>query len=977
MEKVATVKLYKPFSLDNYYQERDDFIHKLAADFEAKTPEAQWNILIKQFGDTSDRFRKKLNLFIKNRKTRNYNIFNMSYADCVTYFKDFCFVFKTDNPNYKLDRNQTEQFLKDLLKAMNSSEKGLATAFEWLLQLYRHDKSNWIESSLNKARCQVLEHLCNDYLESYGIDPVQAPQTLKIFCALADEHKLGIKIKHYLRDGYIYPADKEQIRQYFINHYPQLFIKQYENLALDILCQQLLEEVNQLVCQQQAIEEQRQLSEQKYNLLTQHLSQRLGLPENSDLKALGIVDNGTPVKLKKNATCYAKFRELLTEKLVKEGYFVNFDNISQLSARKIAALKLRNGVTLDALLELNTGLGEYEAQNDSKTAQLLAKHTTVILQYPEILLKRIKKSSHLISILPLNIKANSHFVSQIIIELNKLLLEAYRSDDHAAINNYLRGLFELAKTDSDLLLTLSNEIKNSDHFALRLVEFDGLLLKILPDKFRQQPGIVEKAIVQNPLALLYAYPPAQTNPLLINRALNKINHNIALGPISYHRALVESYTRMYNLLPEEFRAEFILFNELPINNQECINDFIQSKQQIDAILQLINQPHLSTLATARLSQQLNPELLIRIIQHRTKQHFPPLPYCKNQTIVKHFSEELKEKKIKWSKEYLPVRHQACELYHVTQCKKNNNDIVNYLSTNDYWYLAMIKHHRDTSGAFKNWRQFWEQLFLVVKNTASILFSLAKMAAVGIAGIGLALLANALIANMVSMGLFFGIIALAGLAPIIAAKWGNRPTMAITVFAAIISVATVALDACLGLSASIFIIYEGLKLPRLIKELVGNTINLFARSFLSLFSASDSPTSKNRSEKNVQFTCEEIIARLKLISTPSAQQKSYVLELLLEKINSSIEQSLAENTLQPEQVDSAFAELLDTPYDIIYQNQIRRVSFSQISDTPRTKLDQFIISNETSTTKLSFFGTSSTALFRNQRFTNHPSPTAVM
>lgn len=973
MEMVATTKLYEPKSMAEYNTAKTAFMRQIALDSEPLSIEEQWDLLISQFNKSTPHFEDRLTAFKETRKKINYSLFNMPVADCLAYFKDFYFLFLNDEPHFKLSTEEKKQLLQAIDDAIKTSEKGLRTRFEWILQQFRK-APDWVSNVLCKTRCNLLQRMQQDYSDTHKVDDALRIQVLNVMSELADEQGLGINLQHYFKDSYTAFTDKESITHYFLKQYPRLFITEYEEPVVDILCQHLLSEMVTLFGPVGINWETQPIiiSEEMLHTFGRYLASRLSMPD-IDAHSLGILDNKYPYTLKIKGACLGIIRVLIKQKLLNEGYLIPFEQITSENLAVANILKLRKNERLSSIIDFKEGLATYNGDNGSEIAQLMMRHTKTLLHYPELLLSQIENHPSLLLLLPQELKTNPCFLEQSIKLLDRLLVTALDSRDDRRINQLLSCLFRLTTEDSSFLSKLSIQLLNDRRIAYELVSIDGLLLRILPPVLKRDQDIVDQAIKQNPLAFLYTNHFINLNNQMMALAMRDMDMvgGIPGSRREYNKAVEQNYASLYNCLPVELQSDFPQSFQLTIANNARIAQLITCMRQIKAIHTLINAETLSSNSVIALTQALSPLLLIKIIKQRKALSLPPLPYCDDFTVVDSFYNALKEKDIDcWQEGYASVKKQACELNRVYfgYDETYEKSAVGYLARTDSWFIAMLQHQRYLTGSFKNWEQFWSQVLLALKTTAALVFSIAKLAVVGIAGISLAIFVNVLIAKLVPLTVFFGLLLFAVIGPLAASYIGNRALMGTTLALSLITSTIAALDVYIVTGTVIFYVYEGLKLPFLIKELINANITLLMRSIKYIFSSSDWKQTP-LPDADLSRKCEDSIMRLKMIDNPSAQEKARVLETILKEINHDMREGLSKGTILPEQIESELARHLNVPYTMSYQGKRYQVSFYQIASIRRSNSMQFKIPEELPSPKLGFFSPSTMKMLPPCQFTD--------
>ena len=558
MTMLASKKLYQLMSLKEYNTAEQTCIKSLAQDYETKSVPEKWDIVLGIFKTLAPEYSDKLTSFQSARKNTNYNLFNLSLPDCLNYFEHFYFLYTTTDSRFKLSNSQKKLLLESIDDAMGTCETGISTRFEGVLQQYRTDL-DWVTNVLSKSRYQLLLGLQDAYNTTYRIALSLRVHVLKIMTQLASEAGLGIQIEHYIKDAFAYLVDKAQITQYFEEHTPKVYTKDYEEEVVNILSQHLLFELQELFCTDATNWEKETLlipTARVQEFMT-FVNNRLGLTEVSPIESLGELDEDNAYCLKNKKETYALLQEFVQKKLIQDQYVIPFSAITKENATLAHTIQFKKGVTFSTLLKINQTLLSYTADNTDLIAQCLQKNSQTLLNYPDLLLSHIKAYPELLRLLPRSLETNAYFLKQTAAAIDKALcLTISTGGSLTQANKLIKPLLRLIKHNPHLVSTLSTPLLSYEPFALSLVAIDGLLIKHLPESLQQEQHIAHSAIRRTPFSALYAS--------------QQIIASIPLQEGIQLNAALESTKKTYIALQKQLKTFYQLdFPECPLGDSEA------------------------------------------------------------------------------------------------------------------------------------------------------------------------------------------------------------------------------------------------------------------------------------------------------------------------------------------------------------------------------------------------------------------------
>jgi hypothetical protein len=966
---LPTNQLYKLMSLTEYNEAKQVYIKATASNYHDKSVAERWDIVMERMKKLAPEMDEKFENFRKTRKETDASLFNLSLADCLNYFENFAFLYETKDERFKLSVSERKKLLEAVDDAMGTCETGISTRFETVLQQFRTDL-NWVTNLLSKFRYQLIIGIQDGYNEKYHVGDALKTHTLKRMTYLASD-TYGVPIEHTMTDVYAHLTDRNQIASYFNRNAPRVFTQEYEETIVEMLAQDLLSQIQKLYCPDEFNWDEEGLvipASDVSEFCKFVMGNRLGLSPEVPYSVLGTLDDedemdGRPhdptysFTLKNKGETLELLRELVTKKLIKEKYFVPFDEVTNANIKNIKDVRLR-GIELYDLVQLNEAMLN-SAQNPAAAAKLLQRHSGVILNYPELFLGAFEKNPKLLNYLPRTLKNNEYFLEKIIPIVDKLLVAGVEDSEELT-----RTFLRLFKNRQGLVDKLSPELLRNDKFVYALLQQDGLALCSLDEPCKGRELFVEAAVRQNPLALLGASSEQQKNPHLDALALQSSWFKSLGWNQNFPEAIPFVYTELHEQLPYMFKSSFdaphFPFPVKFMNNPQLLNSKLEAMR---ALSHLSNHPGTISIGTvARMSQFISPEELQVVISFRSNQGYPSLPYCPNAGAIEHFTSSLKEQGVFWNNwidDAPTLRMTAAEHMRFNHDDDAYGDSATSLfANNQKWFLAMVQHQQNTTGAFKTFKQFWLKLKPLLDQTAALIYEAAKFLLFASLGITLSVLANHVVFTLLPAWAVLALCVFA-ISPLFAPFFNSRAyTMASTVLS-MISGGILFLGQLLIVGTAVYGFIEIIKLAGSSFEVLGTGFSLLSRGLQTLFGSSD-PVFQNNVD--LRGRCENSITRLELNESVSAQEKADVMRSIFDKIDQEVSISTDLDGKQ----EKEFATRLSKQYPVELDGKARNLSFFEVAAISRSNSTPFDLDKPKSSGYFSFFRTATTNMLPDER-----------
>ena len=891
---IQTNKFYTIPRYEAYHQTKREYIQAIDPAYDNKQTGEKWTLLMTRLANSLNEdhipnglqvgtFRERLAGFKTTREGTSNSQFNVSLTQCVNYFEEFNFLYNTTDPRYKLTDAAKKDLLTSINEAMGVCETGLNGRLYTALQAHQKE-SDWIQNELVKARCETLRMLHTQY--GGGNHDVHSYNAL---VHLANNAQLGIPQQEAILDAHAGIVDSSRLTAFFNEHYPVLFAT-YEKQMEDNLTNHYLSELTTKLAIDSA-----QWSAGTVTIpfiQTRDISDSItayfqGARTDHVLYALGDLsdDDYTEYTLKSKEEVAKIIKGLVAQKLIVDQYLVSLDDIAN-DRTAHPNLRLKTGVVLDELIDLHNALKEHDLQqiNDK-----LHQNPVILMSYPELVINHIDSNPAILSNVPRWLRANTRFIDSSMAVLNQLLCDAISAHNEDAIRNLTAQILNLIQSEYGYLQQLSKPVFTHPIVAKMLIEKNGLLFAYLNDALQNDSDLRAQAEGQH---LFGAY---HTNAI-INKGVDMI-----LG----------AHFNARRSLPYQYRNE----PSLALSQQNVpIHRAIANFLRIKAFIALLTPGTLTLREVCAHVNDLNPDLLLKVIHYRKINHLPPLPFFDNENTCKDlekFNQELTDRlDPDWSHDYLSIKRRACEQENFAFIRDPFavKNAVTFLSKADRWFAGFNQYHTYQS----NNEKLWARLMIAARALCDLVITMAK--------IGLYVAAIYYVYPVI-----YAIVQLY----IVPATLTYFCLWLVNIFLQNSLIATVndviwrlvTLDAEFLLAMIFNICFQIMPLYTAIigtldapMAILGMLTNVF--SYL---------TSKNEYlAGTLEDTCENTVVRLEGINEASAQDKADLLRALLTQMKTEV---------SSEQGHS-FTDLLDKKYPNTYQGATHNVSFSDVASKRR-------------------------------------------
>jgi len=852
---LPTDKIYKMVSLNEYNEAKKTTINKLAFNYAGKTDEEKWDLIhtkllrlvpqsefttrttvrkpdgtaVKNPDGSNEENPSKWEKFQSDRKTGDANLFNISLHDCLDYFENFYFLYTTEEEKFKLNTAQKAKLLEGIQDAMGMCETGISTRFEMVLQLYRTDL-DWVTNCLSKQRYELLHRLHDKYnAENNTLNSVHI-HILRIMMQEAEAANLGLKVEHSIHDIFnnLRNFNHAHIRQYFRKHAPLLFKNDYEANVLDTLSQHLLFEINEIYQPLNGGDWARQgrtLEGEDITAFNKFIDDRLGfIGAGAELGEFN--EDYTEFTLKPKAEFFKLLTGFVEQKLTREGHCIPFHKLTRKFESELQGLRLKQGVTLSALIEVNEAILTCNAEHMKTCRAALMKHTQVLLQYPELLLSRIKKDDmSLLLSLPKVLISDAYFLEHAVARLDILLTEAIQVGDSQHQVHLTKQLLRLVKHDRTYLKQCSESVR----------------------KLHAVKAVFAPFISQEDLRNKYE---AKRNQVPVDLE-NLTNLSLIISG------------SLYSPVSEKQEAEFY---------------------KVEAIAALTKNTHVGFSQTARFAQALTPNVLIKIIEYRKKNNLPALAYCNDVSGLERFQAELLTQNIKgWTKNGLnAIKKQASDHVRLGYDKPlyGADSAAKSLTKTDFWFVAMARHQHAHSGGFKSFNQVWRSLAHNMKLMADVLMRIAEMLATLMAGIVMFVLLFALI-NSIPPVIYWSICLLSIFGVYLAQQANDRFLSQVLLVSSLIS-SFILMAPYIALAVALYSNYtQYLELEPVANVFFDASHVFFVRMYEVFFPGTSTHTPQQTDDEQAQ--CDETVADIAVTDENTSQEKIDALMTLQDKM----------------------------------------------------------------------------------------------
>lgn len=901
---IQTNKFYTTPTYEHYHIIKNAHLHTIDTQYSDIPKEKKWALLMTQFADSLrpvhmpdnieiQIFQENLAKFKIKRDGTSISHFNLSLSQCVNYFEDFIFLYNTTDPLYKLTDTAKKDLLKSINEAMDVCETGLNGRLYSALQAHQKE-SDWIQNELVKARCETLRMLHTQY----GGEDVH---TFNKLVQLANQAQLGIPQKEEILDIHAGMVDSPRVEAFFKEHYPALFAT-YEKQIEDSLTNHYLSELattlgidNTAWADGHVTIPYRQTEDISGSINAYFQS----VHTDGILYDIGnLHENGTDYVLNTKQDVAKKIKDLVHQKLINDKYLVTLDQIAK-DPKIHQDLRLKNGVKLDELLNIQEALKQ---NNHQQVQDKLQQNPLILISYPDFLISEISSNPAILSSIPRWLRNDTRFVDSSMIVLNQLLCEAISADNREEIRLYTTQVLNLIQSEYGYLQHLSEPVFKNPLVAAMLVEENGLLFAYMDQSLQENtPELRAQAEGQDRFGAYHAGPSIEKGSDMI------------LG----------AYFNAHKDLPGEYHNEPGLSSPNP---QATIHQSMANFLRIKAFIALLKTRELTHHEFLIHVNDLNPALLLKVINYRKANQLPPLPFFDNIRTceaLKKFNQEITTQLgIDWSQDYLSIKRRACEQENLAFIRNPLalKNAVTFLSKTDGWFTGFNHYHLyQTSNEL-----LWSKITTILTALYSLIVSIAIISILVVFLYYVSPIVDAFVAMYVYQAIF----AYLGLS-LINLFLNSRliATVNDILFKAI------SLDYTFWLVVTGIILMELLLIVSPVEKIVSSVFALLdpMTNALSYFF-----TGKNEySAETLESTCENTVIRLDGISEASAQGKSELLRGLLIQVKTDVNSDPGHS----------FKELLDKKYPVTYQGLRHNLSFSEVASMRRAHCGEFKVSDQ--------------------------------
>lgn len=898
---IQTNKFYTVPKYEAYNRAKKTHIESMDIDYDSKQTGEKWTFLMAQLasslgqehmpnGEQIIQFQTRLAAFKTKREGTSNSYFNLSLTQCVHYFEEFHFLYNTTDPHYKLTDAAKKDLLKSISEAIDVCETGLNGRLYTALQAHQKE-SDWIQNELVKARCETLRMLHHQF----GGQDVHVYNKL---VQLANQAHLGIPKKEEILDIHAGMVDSDRLEAFFNQHYPALF-ERYEQQTEDSLTNHYLSELATTLGINSAewAAGRVTIPVEKTGDITHSITAYFqGIPTEGIHYALGdLSEDDMQYTLKSKQDVAKTIKGLVAQKLMAEQYVVTLDQIA-VDRTIHPHLRLKKGVVLDELITLNQAL----KQNDPQQIQdKLQQNPLILMHYPDLIISQIQSNSAILSSVPRWLKTDTRFIDSSMVALNQLLCDAISENNENAIRDLTFHVLNLIQSEYGYLQQLSEPVLKNPIVGAMLVEKNGLLFGYLHSSL-QDDSSLQAQVERQDLLGVYKEPGIKKGVEITS----------------------EAYENARKSLPNEYQ------NEPGLGSPNPTLPYHQSRAnflRIKAFIALLTPSALTNREFFEHVNDLNPSLLLKVIEYRKRNALPPLAFFdhdKTYQELKQFDQEITSRLAPdWSQDYLSIKRKACEQENFgfirnPFAKKN---AVTYLSKTDTWFAGFNQYHVYQSSH----ERLWERLAIMPSALYRLFFSVAKIC------FWAAVLEHVIpvLTPIIAMYFWQGFLTCIGLSLL---NFFLKSPFLSTVNQVIWRVIWLDFDLWLSAINTIFIqCYHAIIALLDIVDCTFALLGLISNAFSPLFSQNEYIAG------TLEDRCENTVLRLDGMNEASAQSKGELLRELLTQVK-------AEANREP---NRSFRELLDTPYPITYQGQMHAVSFSEVASKRRAHYGEFKLGDQ--------------------------------
>lgn len=882
-------KFYAVPAYKDYLQAKKDTLESQFSNYQGMSTQEKWTVLMEAFKDSLQEndmsceelkhFRQELSAFTSKRKETAVSYYNLSLQQCVNYFEEFLFLYTNTDARYQLNSFERKTLLKAIQDALGTCETGINGRFYTTLQDHRKD-GDWMQTELAKARNQVM-HLLH---QAYGDSDVH---TYNKLVELANKEHLGITTAEEIWDVYAHMIDTTALQTFFNKHYPAFF-EQYEQQATDNLTHYYLDELISTLQLDKTLWEKSSVtfSADKTVLLQRSIDAHFnGVKMTEIVHSVGdMSEDYLEFTLKSKKEIQPIIKRLVSEKLVVDQYWLSLHALKN-KPDHVPDVWLKKGISLEQLLHVNESL----QQHNHATHHVLSQNVQLLIQYPELLLSHIETCPDVLMMVPRQLKTDTRFIEAAMIILDLMLCEASTDHDPAKMNLIITQMLSLIGTEHHLLQTLSAPLLKNAHIA-----------KVLLDN--------------NPLFFGYLDPSLQNQSELFLQASQAASFNET--PISgsikdWMTQVLSQHSYLLWHLPKEYQKEpFLLCPVKPVSYQQALTSFLRIK----AFHRLITPDQISASDFLQVVGQLNPELLVKVIEYRQKNAYLPLPFFEDKdamATLQQFNRQIKTQlNVDWSDEYWSIRQKACR-------QQDPDKVSLFLAQTDNWFAGFKSYQNSLSFSQAIWTQ-WIKLMNALYRLA---LSLLK---ISLSFVALTLLPY--LTAAISPFFWYGLIGCLLVGQLNRQYWQNP----------LVGTGNELLWRILFLDWELYFLCMAqlIFIPFAASYQSYHVLHAAVSIVLIAFDAMLSCFKQNENlSSTLEDTCDKAIVRLDSMSDASAHKKSDVLRELLSQMKADVQEQKC-----------TFKESIEQKYPVWHQNQQYKVSFAEIAAKRRLNQHDFTLEN---------------------------------
>ncbi|USQ14887.1 DUF4116 domain-containing protein [Legionella lytica] len=630
----------------------------------------------------------------RRKQVANNNRFNLSLKDALALFENFYFLYNGDKPDFCISKSTQAKFLEELKRAMSPGvcEPGIATELNTHLRKYRSD-TNWILVELHEQRCNIIQRIADEYNTINNVGESLSIHTVMHMFNLAKNKSLGVGNEKEIQDAYTYLSKTQSMTAYFESVYEEYF-SQYEanvinNLAEYALLSMRMDPLAELDLTEWDNNNALVLTESETLSLYPKLGEFFGLYFAEDDRQ-SIVEYDETLSIFKKSDVLAQLKSLVEEKLKRENFLVNFNDLNKENAEGYG-LRLPTGISVEVLCTLNEMLQNAQ-NNPQKIREILTDNKKLIEKYPCLIAIAVLANPKLWRYLPRTLRNNSDFLDSLIGKINFAIEEMIQKGTIEQVDSLIELLLMMSKPTGDLLSGYSSSsFLNNREIALRLVTKNGLFYKYLSPDLQESQEIMDYALLQNPGVSKY-FP--DNRQLQLNSDTNKL--------INF---------------------------EVPFYQNWENNSLLERMDKSESVLSLLDTEFLSLSTLTQLAQPLSPRELLWIMEARRQKGFANLPELTEEGLNQ-FIEALELTENGWEPNYLGFKRRTPQhSQHLNQDFSFNQTYKKALAKrcvadSNQWLSAFFAFQKQIPVYYKPFsglEEVWEQL----KLTRRIAFSFLK------------------------------------------------------------------------------------------------------------------------------------------------------------------------------------------------------------------------------------------------------------